>query len=68
MESKTKNTDARRRKHSTRPATSYRIRNRAGSSFGQPVHIGFYHNPVLDSNGNADRKKMVELFNTESYG
>jgi single-stranded DNA-specific DHH superfamily exonuclease len=70
MESKTKNTDAKRRRHSNRPATSYRIRirNRAGSSFGQPVHIGFYLNPVLDSNGNADRKKMVELFNTESHG
>jgi hypothetical protein len=68
MESKTKNTDAKRRRHSNRPATPYRLRNRAGSSFGQPVHIGFYLNPVLDKNGNTDREKMVELFNTESYG
>jgi DNA polymerase III sliding clamp (beta) subunit (PCNA family) len=46
----------------------YRIRNRMGTSFGHPVHISFYLNPVLDGEGKTDRKKIVELFNTESYG
>jgi hypothetical protein len=68
MENKTKNTDAKRRRHSNRSTTPYCIRNRVGTSFGQPVHIGFYLHPVLDNNGNADREKMVELFNTESHG
>jgi hypothetical protein len=68
MESKTKNTDARRRRNSNRCTTHYRIRNRVGTSFGEPVHIGFYLNPVLDNEGKTDRGKMVELFNTEYYG
>jgi hypothetical protein len=68
MKSKANITDAGRRSHSTRPAIPYRIRNRAGTSFGQPVSVGFYLHPVLDSNGKTDREKIVELFNIESYG
>jgi hypothetical protein len=67
MQTAKKNSSVRRRRKGNRHASRYRIRNRVGTSFGQPVHIGFYLNPVLDSEGNADRGKIVELFNTESY-
>jgi hypothetical protein len=36
---------------------------RVGTSYGQPVHIGFYLNPILDKSGKTDREKIVELFN-----
>jgi hypothetical protein len=68
MESKTKITNAGRRRKSNRHAGYYRLRNRVGTSFGQPVHIGFYLNPVLNGNGGVDREKIVERFNTEYYG
>jgi DNA polymerase III sliding clamp (beta) subunit (PCNA family) len=64
MENKTKSTNTKRRKNSNRYAT----RNRVGTSFGEPVHIGFYLNHVLDGEGKTDREKIVELFNTEYYG
>jgi hypothetical protein len=66
MGNKTSNT--KRRRNSNRPASHYRIRNRVGTSFGQPVHIGFYLNPVLYDEGKTDREKIVKLFNTECCG
>jgi hypothetical protein len=57
MKSETNITDAVRQSHSTRPATAYRIRIRAGTSFGQPVPVGFYLHPVLDENSGVNRKK-----------
>jgi hypothetical protein len=67
MQTAKKNSNAKRRKNSNRPASHYRIRNRVGTSFGQPVPVGFYLNPLLDGEGNADRGKIVERFHTESY-
>jgi hypothetical protein len=66
MESKTKN--AKRRRNSNRQATYYRIRNRVGTSYGQPVPVGFYLHPLLDNDGKTDREKIVERFNTEYDG
>jgi DNA polymerase III sliding clamp (beta) subunit (PCNA family) len=68
MESKTKIKNAGRRRSSNRHAGHYRLRGRVGTSSGQPVHIGFYLNPLLDGNGGVDREKIVERFNTEYYG
>ncbi|GAB6010465.1 hypothetical protein [Dysgonomonas reticulitermitis] len=68
MEIKTKITGAGRRRSSNRHAGYYRIRNRVGTSFGQPVHIGFYLNAILDGDGGVDRNRIVGLFNTGCHG
>lgn len=65
MESKTKITNAGRRRKSNRRAARYHPRNRVGTSFGQPVPVGFYLNPLLNRNGGVDREKIVELFNLD---
>jgi hypothetical protein len=67
MQNKTAS-NARRRRNSNRHASRYRIRNRVGTSFGQPADTGFYLNPVPDNEGKTDREKIVKLFNMESYG
>jgi hypothetical protein len=64
MENKTKN--ATQRKNRSRSASHYHTRHRAGTSFGQPVPIAFYLDPLSDNEGKTDRKKIVELFNTKS--
>jgi hypothetical protein len=66
MESKTKN--AKRRRHNNRQATHCRIRNRVGTSYGQPVPVGFYLHPLLDNDGKPDREKIVKRFNTKYDG
>jgi hypothetical protein len=32
------------------------------------MHISFYLKPMLNGNGGADRKMIVERFQSESYG
>ena len=68
MENKTKITNARRRRNNNRHAGYYRSRNRTGTSYDRPVHVGFYLNSMLNENGSVDRAKIVERFNTECYG
>ena len=69
MNSKTKNIRAGLKSNrNKRRIPYYRNRSRAGTSSGQPALIRFYLNPMLDDNGSVDRKKIVKLFNTESYG
>jgi hypothetical protein len=60
--------DVKRRRRSNRKAGYDRPQCRVGTSLGQPVHIGFYLDSMLDENGRADREHIVELFNTERYG
>ena len=66
MESKTKITNARRRRNNNRHAGYYRSRNRTGTSYDRPVHVGFYLSSMLDEDGSVDRTKIVELFNSDS--
>jgi len=68
MQTAKKMTRARRRRISNRHASYYNPRNRMNTSYGQPVHISFYLNPVLDMDGEPDREKIIKLFNTECYG
>jgi hypothetical protein len=68
MESKTGFTKVRRRRTVSRHAGYYRARSRVETPFRQPAHISLYLNPLLDGNGKVDRKRIVELFNTERYG
>ena len=68
MQTAKETTKARRRRTSNRHASNYRFHRRMNTSYGQPVHISFYLNPVLDIDGEPDREKIIKLFNTECYG
>ena len=61
-------TKRRRKRQSNRPVSHYRIRNLMNTSCGQPVHISFYIRPLMDTDGNIDRKKIINLFNSEYVG
>jgi len=57
-----------RRRTGKRHRVYYRIRNRVGTSYGQPVHISSYINPLMGADGNIDREKFINFFNSECYG
>jgi len=62
-------TKVRRRRKSKRLTSYYRtVDNRMNTSFGQPVHIRFYIQPLMDIDGNFNKEKIINLFNTECYG
>jgi len=42
--------------------------SRMNTSFGQPVPIRFYIQPLMESNGNLSREKFINFFKTEYYG
>jgi len=58
----------RRQRQSNRFASHYRIRNRMNTSCGQPVHISFYIRPLMNTDGNINREKFINLLSTECYG
>ena len=68
MQTAKKTPRARRRRTDNRHANSYRFRRRMNTSCGQVVHISSYISPLMDVNGNVDKEKFINLFNTECYG
>jgi hypothetical protein len=39
---------------------------RVNTSCGQPVPLRFYIRPMINAGGKVDRKKIIELFNTDT--
>ena len=68
MQTAKKTTRARRRRISNRHASNYRFHCRMNTSCGQVVHISSYIGPLMDTDGNIDREKFIQSFNSEYYG
>ena len=64
MQTAKKTERARRRKISNRHASNYHFRRLMNTSCGQVVHISSYISPLIGNDGNVDREKIVEFFNT----
>ncbi|MDR0231607.1 MAG: hypothetical protein LBI82_05750 [Dysgonamonadaceae bacterium] len=67
MQTAKKTQGARRRRTSNRHASNYRFNRRMNTSLGQVVHISSYISPLMNTEGNVDREKFINLFNSECY-